>query len=218
MYIVIIGAGEIGERVAKKALEDGHDVVVVDERKERCEGVIQKYDLMAIHGDPTNQDVLEDADVGEADALISTLDDPTNLMVDEMVKRMGTDLIISVARKPAARKMLKEKGVTTFGNPNDITADYLYRAIHMPNIEDFLNLSGDTCIIKVSVPKDSGVEGKSSKKINEGEVLPKHTSLIVLERGSEAIIPDEDVELKEGDILTILTRESQIGDVVDTLS
>ena len=43
MYIVIVGAGEIGQKLAEIALKNKDDVVVIDRDKERCDGITRKY-------------------------------------------------------------------------------------------------------------------------------------------------------------------------------
>jgi len=82
MYIVIVGAGDIGSPLLEIATAGGNEVVVIERDKERAERASRQYDCLVIHDDATSKDTLEDAGVDRADALISTTDqDATNIMV-----------------------------------------------------------------------------------------------------------------------------------------
>jgi len=80
MYIVIVGAGEVGSSIAE-SLADSHDIAVVDIDGSRVESLMYDTDILGIEGDGTDLDTLKEADVEDADILIaSTDDDQTNIV------------------------------------------------------------------------------------------------------------------------------------------
>jgi len=89
MYIVIVGAGEIGEKLIRLALQNKDDVVVIEKNKEKCDEIAKKYDAVVINADATVKETLEEAGVDKADALVTTADDATNLLVISLAKTMG---------------------------------------------------------------------------------------------------------------------------------
>lgn len=217
MYIVIVGAGGLGKKVAELALKDGNDVVVIDKNEQKCESITQEYDLISITGDATQKKTLEDAEVPDADAVVTTVDDATNLMVISLAKDMGVNSLVSLVKQAESKNMLEEKGATIVGNPDQITAEYLYRAIHRPKVEDFLPLSGEAEIFKVTLPENSKLAGKKLNKIREEEILPREASVIAIERDTEVIIPHKGVTLKEGDSITVLAKENVISEIMEIL-
>lgn len=51
MYLIIIGAGRLGSRLAALASQDGHNVAVVEQEEKRARELSEKYDLLVIHAD-----------------------------------------------------------------------------------------------------------------------------------------------------------------------
>ncbi|MFB6100930.1 MAG: TrkA family potassium uptake protein, partial [Haloplanus sp.] len=81
MYIVIVGAGDIGTPLIEVATSGGNEVVVVEQNTARAERAAT-YDCLVINDDATVKETLEDAGADRADALISTTDrDAVNIMV-----------------------------------------------------------------------------------------------------------------------------------------
>jgi trk system potassium uptake protein TrkA len=80
MYVVIVGAGEVGTAIAE-SLAETHDVAVIDIDGSRVEALMYNTDILGIEGDGTDLDTLAEADIEEADILIaSTDDDETNIV------------------------------------------------------------------------------------------------------------------------------------------
>ncbi|RLF55284.1 MAG: TrkA family potassium uptake protein, partial [Thermoplasmata archaeon] len=72
MYLIIVGAGEIGEKLIKLALQNKDDVVVIEKSKERCDEISKKYDAIVINADAREKETLIEAGAENADALIAT--------------------------------------------------------------------------------------------------------------------------------------------------
>ena len=68
MYIVIVGAGDLGYYLTHLLLEENHEVVVIDKDSKRCDKIANELDIVAINGDATDPSVLRKADINESDA------------------------------------------------------------------------------------------------------------------------------------------------------
>ena len=143
--------------------------------------------------------------------MVATADDATNLLVISLAKNMGVNALVAVVRNEESRPMFIEKGANIVGNPNAITAEYLYRAVQRPMIKDFMTLGGQAEIFKITLPEDSKLVGKMLKEIN----LPKRVSIVAIERNSDIIIPVEDTRLAAGDSITVLAREDKIDKAME---
>jgi len=206
MYIVIIGAGEIGEKLISLALQNKNDVVVIEKNKEKCDEIAKKYDAVIINADATVKETLEEAEVDKADALVTTADDATNLLVISLAKAMGVKSLVSLVRNEESKPMFLEKGVNIVGNPSAITAEYLYKAIRYPSVKNFMSLGNKAEIFKIDVRPGAKIVGKSISEVK----LPSKVSIIAIERDGEVILPTHDTRFKENDVVTILARKDKI--------
>ncbi|ERG91808.1 MAG: K+ transport system, NAD-binding component, partial [Haloquadratum walsbyi J07HQW1] len=87
MYLVVVGAGDIGTPLIEIATRGGNEVVVIEHDDERAEHAATDHDCLVINDDATVKDTLVDAGADRADALISTTDqDAVNIMVCLLAK------------------------------------------------------------------------------------------------------------------------------------
>ncbi|MEA2054545.1 MAG: TrkA family potassium uptake protein [Candidatus Thermoplasmatota archaeon] len=214
MYMLIIGAGGIGQKLTDLALKNKDDVVVIEKDKEKCDEFSKKYDAVVINADATVKETLENAEINKADALVTTADDATNLLVISIAKNMGVRSLVSVVNNEESKPMFIEKGANIVGNPDALTAEYMYRAVKRPMIKNFMSLGGHAEIFKIVLPEQSELIGKKLKEIN----LPSRVSVIAIERNSDIIIPIPDTRLAVGDCITVLAREDKIDKAMELFS
>ncbi len=214
MYILIVGAGGIGQKLTEFALDHKDDVVVIERDKEKCDEFSKKYDAVIVNADATEQETLEDAEIERADAVVTTADDATNLMVISIAQKRGVLSLVSVVNNEESKTMFREKGANVVGNPNALMAEYLYRAVKRPMIRDFMSLGGHAEIFKIVLPEGAKIADKTLKEVK----LPRRVSIIAIERNSDIIIPIEDTRLKVGDSVTVLAREDKIDKAMELFS
>ncbi|MFH1101057.1 MAG: NAD-binding protein [Methanobacteriota archaeon] len=216
MYIVIIGAGGIGQKLTEFAIKDGHhNVIVIDKDEERCEEIARKYDAVAINADATKEETLDETEIKKADVLVTTTgDDATNLLVVSFARNRGVKNLVSVVNQEESKPLYMEKGVKMVKNPDIVMAEVLYKSIKHPTIEEYMNVGDYAEIFRIPVSKNSSFSGKSIKKIG----LPKKSLIVAIERDHKFIIPTEDVELFEGDKVTVLSHKDQVDKVAKLFS
>jgi len=101
MYIVIVGAGNIGSPLIEIATVGGNEVVVIERDEEKVERAADTYDCLVIDDGATVKETLLDAGIDRADALISTTDqDATNIMVCLLGQEFDVPAIVSVVHNP----------------------------------------------------------------------------------------------------------------------
>ncbi len=80
MYVIVVGAGEVGSTIAANLASD-HEVVVIDLDPDLVESLTYDLDVLPVEGDGTRLATLEEAGIERADMLIaSTDDDETNVV------------------------------------------------------------------------------------------------------------------------------------------
>lgn len=218
MYIVVIGAGQIGMPLIETATGQGNEVVVIEKNRERADRAASEYDCLVLHDDATVKESLLDADADVADALISTTDqDATNIMVCLLAKELEVPNIVSVVHNPDHMNLFRQIGVHTMGNPQRLISEHLYRAVKRPSIIDFMQLSGDAEVFEISVGEEAPIAGKTLQEADTEGLLPEDMLIIAIERSKDKppITPKGETRIEAGAILTVYSASGATPDTTD---
>jgi trk system potassium uptake protein TrkA len=88
MFIIVVGGGKVGSYLIKELLEKDHKVHAIENNTKSCKRLKQKYGVKVFCGDGTNEKLLEQAGINEADVVLAvTGDDQDNLVICQMAER-----------------------------------------------------------------------------------------------------------------------------------
>jgi Trk K+ transport system NAD-binding subunit len=79
-------------------------------------------------------------------------------------------------------------------------------AINDPEINDFINLTGDSSVVEVTVGSNAPVGGLSLKEASRTDVISDDILVIGIERDDTEFTPKGNTVIKPDDIVTILSR------------
>ena len=97
MNIVIAGAGEVGQHIAKLLSSEEQDIVLIDTDDAKLEHIDANYNLMTRKGSPTSFKTLKESGVEDADLFVAvTPSEDKNLTACVIAKGLG-------ARRTVAR-------------------------------------------------------------------------------------------------------------------
>ncbi|MCD2199959.1 TrkA family potassium uptake protein [Halobacterium sp. KA-4] len=218
MYIVIVGAGDIGDPLTEIATKGGNEVVVIERDEERAERASQRYDCLVINDDATSKETLEDAGADRADALISTTDqDATNVMVCLLAQELEVPDVVSVVHNPEHMNLFRQIGVNTMQNPQRLIAEYLYRAVKRPSIVDFMRIGEEAEVFEITVEPDAPITGKTLREADEEGLLEGELLVVAIERDDEGepITPRGNTRVEAGDLLTVYSSKGATPEVTD---
>jgi trk/ktr system potassium uptake protein len=113
MKALVIGCGRVGSSVALALDRDGWDVTAVDESEEALGRLGDNWEGGFVVGHGMDLDVLLDAGIEEADAVIvSTNGDNTNLVVGQLAtKRFEIPTVVLRILDPARAKLYSDLGL-----------------------------------------------------------------------------------------------------------
>src|SRR5215216_7094415 len=103
MYIVITGGGKVGANLARSLLDLGHEVTLVEQRRDRFETLEAEFEHRAQLGDATEIFVLERAGVARPPDLVVAVtgDDEDNMVICQMAReRYGVAKVIARVNDP----------------------------------------------------------------------------------------------------------------------
>jgi trk system potassium uptake protein TrkA len=208
MNIVIVGGGGIGSQLIELLLKSGsHNVVVIDKDETRCKELAGKYDAVAIYGDITQEGTLDDVEINKVDVVVATTnDDATNLMVCSLAMNKGVNYLVSVVNQEESKPLYVEKGVKMVRSPHMVMAEQLYRAIIHPIVKEYMILGKYAEIFRLPIDSRSKLIGKTISQVN----VPGKRIIIAVERDHKFIIPDDEDELCDGDIITVVAHKDYV--------
>jgi K+ transport systems, NAD-binding component len=215
--VIIAGATEIGQKVAQK-LSSEHDHIVLIEPDEELatEAAEELAETVVMAADPTDKDVLEETNVGEASVVIATMpSDERNLLVSLLAKRIGVERTIAVIDRQEYLELFEEVGIDQTMNPREIVAEEISRYTRDGPAESIAFLDADRAeVIEITAGDDCQLVG-----------LPLHTyeqevgaRLVVgaIVRDGKYITPRGDAEIAVGDqvVLFLDTADREMIDAV----
>ncbi|MFT4923722.1 MAG: trk system potassium uptake protein TrkA [Haloarculaceae archaeon] len=218
MYIVIVGAGDIGTPLIEVATGDRNEVVVVEQNEERAERAARRFDCLVINDDATTQETLEDAGADRADALISTTNrDATNVMVCLLAQELSVPHVVSVVHDPQHLNLFERIGVHSMQNPQRLIAEHLYRAVKRPAIKDYMQIGDEAEVFEIVVDEGAPIAGKTLSAADADGLLSEDVLLVAVERDEDSppLTPRGNTRIEAGDLVTVYSAEGASPDVTD---
>ncbi|WP_254534846.1 potassium channel family protein [Halomarina litorea] len=218
MYIIIVGAGDIGTPLIDIATRSGNEVVVIERDEAKADRVASEHDCLVLNADATVKETLVDAGADQADALISTTDqDATNIMVCLLSQELKIPGVVSVVHNPEHMGLFRQIGVNTMENPQQLIAEYLYRAVARPAIVDYMRIGEEAEVFEITVTEEAPVAGKTLIEAAESGLIDDDTLVVAIGReGTESpITPRGQTEIRAGDLLTVYSARGADPELTD---
>jgi len=207
--VMIIGGGKTGFYLASRLSEFGISVKVIEQSRERCHYLASNLDdVMILHGDATDVSLLEEENLDNMDAFVTTTGfDEENLLLALLAKKHGVaDAIAKVSRESYA-SLTSSMGIDMALNPLDISSSNILRFIQGSKrvISSHL-IQGQAEIMEIVARNHLYIMDTPLKDLH----LPEDVLIVAIHRGSQVIIPNGDTKILEGDRVIILCLLSEI--------
>ncbi len=216
MYLIIVGAGDIGSQLISIATQNSNDVVVIEKDQARAERASMEFDCLVLHNDATIIDTLEEAGADRADALISTTDqDATNIMVSLLGQELDVPSLVSVVHNPEHMNIFRQIGVNVIENPQRLIAEYLYRAVKRPSIKDYMKVGDRAEVFEITVDSHAPIAGSSLSEAADEGLFDDGMLVVAIERDHSVITPRGNTQIEAGDLVTVFSEKGATPDVTD---
>ena len=115
MNALIIGCGRVGSTIAAQLQNDGWDVTVVDESEDALSRLGENWPGRFVVGHGMDTDLLREAGIEEADAVVAATDgDNTNIVIGQVAqKRFGVECTVVRILDPARADFYNARGLRT---------------------------------------------------------------------------------------------------------
>jgi len=130
MYLIVVGASAEGRRFIEIALEQNHEVALIEKDEASAREVLKESEIRAFVSNISDDEVLSEAEVDRADAVVAaTHDDAQNLMAMVLAKEHKVKTCISLINQQSHASMFEKLGVQVISDPAGIVARQLYQYI-----------------------------------------------------------------------------------------
>lgn len=210
----VIGLGRFGSAMATTLAQLGHDVIGVDSSEDRVRDVADVV-TAAVQLDATDEKALRAAGLQDVDVAVVSIGEniESSVLTVMSLQEMGIKTVIAKAVTSLHGRILERLGVSRVILPEREMAVRLAHSLALPNVIDYVELSGDYSIVEIPAP--SQFVGRTLKQL---ELRPRWgLTLIALKRRQTAegaqvtsVAPPADEIIWEGDVLTLLGSNDRI--------
>ena len=211
--IVIVGAGNIGLRVAQQLEATGTmRAKIVERDRARAEYAADHLKrTIVLNGDALNEDILDEAGLGDADALVAlTDDDRANLLSCALAHEAGCPIGIALAKDPLFERIAEPLGVDALINPRATTVSSILRHVRRGKVRAVYSVGGGEAeVIEAQVMATSPIAGKRVRDI----AFPSGSIVGAIRSGGEVVMPKGDTVIKVGDLMVVFAVRGAVREV-----
>jgi trk system potassium uptake protein TrkA len=205
VYAIIAGGGKVGFFLARELIEQGHEILIIEQNPERAEFIANELGNVVLRGNADEASTLAEAGAERADAVIAvTGDDEDNLVLLQVAKRrFGTRRTIARINDPRNEDLFRLLGIDATVNATQVMLSVLEQEIPQANLVPLLRLRNtDIEVVEAMITPGSRVRGAALRDI----AMPPESTIAVVIRGGSAFFPNGTTVLEAGDEVVALTR------------
>ena len=223
MKIIIAGAGDVGFHLAELLSFENQDIILIDTNQEVLDYAATHLDVLALRGDSSSMDVLEQANVQHAGLVLAvTTSEKTNMITAILAKRMGAKRTIARVRsgeylEEEKNMIFKDLGVDALISPQQLAAREIHRLVAQCSFTDVFEFEdGKINLVGFTINELSplvNVRIRDLDEMSHGIDL----NVIAILRGNRTIMPEGETILRMGDHVYFITKRDQINRLEETV-
>lgn len=209
--VMILGGSFIAQHTATR-LSKKYNVKLIEQDRQKCFQLADKLpDVMVVHGDGRNSDLIAQEGIDNMDAFIAlTGNSETNIISSLVAKDHGVGKTIALVENVDYIHLSQNIGVDTLINRKLIAANFIFRYIRKGDITAITSIHGvDAEIVEFVVKQDSKITKQYIKNLN----FPKKALLAGVVRKELSIIPNGDFRIRSTDRVVVLCAPENIHKV-----
>lgn len=210
--ILVIGLGRFGRHLAKKMMDLGNDVMIVDKDAE----IIEHYSMTFTDSqiaDCTNSAVLRSLGVHHFDICFVCIggDFQSSLVITALLKELKAKYVVAKAKQDIQADLLSRIGADEVIYPEREMAETLAVRYSANNLFDYIELTEEYGIFEISVP--TSWIGRSIKEL---DVRRKYRiNIIGIKYEDELkLLPGADYCFKEEDHIMLIGKRDELDKLV----
>jgi trk system potassium uptake protein TrkA len=199
MYAIVAGGGKVGSNVTRSLLEMGHEVTLVEQRRDRFEELEAELGVVVLLGDATEIFVLERAGVARPPDIVLAVtgDDEDNLVIAQLSKEgYGVPKVIARVNDPRNQQHFDLLGITQTVCATSGLLGLVQHEVPEHGLVKLLELRREGLeVVELQVPAGSPAAGKRVASL----ALPDGSRLVSVMRGGVAELARGETVVRPGD-------------------
>lgn len=216
MYVVIVGAGQVGYYLTKTLLAKSYEVTLVDWNFDKVRLLQQELGGTVIYASGSSIDGLEKAGCNRADVIVAvTGDDEDNLVVCQLGK-MYFKVPKAIARinNPKNERVFRELGIGTTVSGTISISEAIERYVAKKQVTTLLTFNHDEmALVEAELLPDSPVVGKKLSEVS----LPYECVIALLIRGRNVVFAKGDTVFEAKDMVIAISTKNEQDNLMNLL-
>ncbi|MDB5083035.1 MAG: Portal protein [Chloroflexi bacterium] len=216
MYIIIAGGGKVGRYLTETLVNRGHEVLLIEKEKAKVEQYTEQFGGIVVQGDACEAQVLADAGIARADAMIAvTGDDEDNLVCCQVAKRkFKVGRVIARINNPKNERIFKALGIDATVSHTKALLEIIEQELPLSSFRHLRYIRDSQLeIVEVVLGPESPARDQPINSL----AFPQDSSILLVVRHGKALVPSGTLVLKERDEIVILTPQGSDNQVQEIL-
>jgi voltage-gated potassium channel len=223
-HVIVCGFGRNGKQACKQLKSHGQQFVVIENSEKGIEDLKEEdEDILFIQGDATRDEILIEAGIEKACAIITTLpSDAANVFVVLTARELRSDIkIISRASESSSEGKLRRAGADNIIMPDKIGGSHMATLVTRPDVLEFIDhITGMVNIRLEEIIINKLQEKYRGKTIRELEVRNRTGANIIgfkTSDGEYIINPSPETIMKPDSKLFVLGTSEEVEELTKVL-
>ncbi|MCC6162603.1 MAG: TrkA family potassium uptake protein [Acidobacteria bacterium] len=221
MKILIVGAGRAGLEVAIQLLRLGHAVTIVDTDPVVVRRATEQYGLVALAGDATTAEVLDDAAIGGMDIVVAMLRrDADNLAVSLLARAAGVERVMVRRRDNAYRSVYAKAGIDRVLSETDLITGAIATAVEHDSIRHAMLIGdGSAIAFELTIPAGSVAAGRTVMELAARPDFPRSGVFAALHRAGGGVeAPRGSSVIDAGTTVVLVASRDEVSQAITALA
>ncbi|GIV17447.1 MAG: hypothetical protein KatS3mg022_2882 [Armatimonadota bacterium] len=209
MYIIIVGAGNVGYYLAKTLLNAGHEVLLIERDKRRCDLLRDEFGEVVMRGRGDEIRIMREAGADRADIVVAcTGDDEDNLIISQIAKwYFNVPRTVARINDPRNESIFQQLGIDATVSSTNIIYHLIEQELETGEVIPLAALKrGNIEIVDVELTTRSPVLGKRIQDLP----LPPDALIVCIIRQENAMLPHGDTVLEPNDsVIALVSAQNE---------
>lgn len=218
-HTIVCGYGRLGSAIVRNLRENRARVVVIERSAQVCQAAGARGDLAFVHGDAESDEVLQQAGIGRARALVAALDDDaSNVFLCLTARVLNPHLVIyGKADDPATLGKLERAGANHQFSPSQVAGHRVAWQILRPAVTDLIGIAtvGDKTELAIEEVRAGDVSGLHGVALSETRLWGADGVMVLAIKTREAVLfpPDAHHRLEAEDRVVVMGKLESLARV-----
>lgn len=212
-HVMVLGGTEVGAKVALQlGREKNKRIKLVEPLRSRADSLAEELpDVLVIHGDATDIDLLVQEGLGEMDAFVAvTNDEESNLVTCLMAKHLGVAKTVALLSKGAYIPISQSIGLDAAVSKKLAVSREILRYLRGKHVLSVATVHGlDAEIIEIEAKRGSTVTKQPLKDLG----LPKGMLVGAVMHGKDIDVATGETKLEAGDRAIVFAMPHLVDDI-----